>query len=51
VTALALQLAEVEAGPALASLEADLVAKLAQVKAAIAGEVRDAEGVDAARAA
>jgi DNA invertase Pin-like site-specific DNA recombinase len=48
---LAMQLAEVEAGPSLAGLEADLVGKLAQVRAAIAGEVRDAEGVDSARAA
>jgi DNA invertase Pin-like site-specific DNA recombinase len=48
---LAAQLAEVEAGPSLAGLESELLSKLAQVKAAIAGEVNDADGVNAARAA
>jgi hypothetical protein len=48
---LAAQLAEVEAGPSLAGLEAHLVGRLAQVRAAIAGEVREAEGVEAVRAA
>jgi hypothetical protein len=48
---LAAQLAEVEAGPSLAGLESELLAKLAQVRAAITGEVTDAAGVDAARSA
>ena len=38
-------------GPSLADLETELLAKLAQVRAAITGEVTDAAGVDAARAA
>ncbi len=45
------QLAEVEGGPPLSGLEAELIHKLARVRAAIAGEVKDAEGVAAAQAA
>jgi DNA invertase Pin-like site-specific DNA recombinase len=48
---LATQLTEVEAGPALAEVESELLAQLAQIRAAIAGEVTDAEGVAAVRAA
>ncbi|HEX3241132.1 MAG TPA: recombinase family protein [Solirubrobacterales bacterium] len=45
------QLAEVEAGGATRDLEAEVVEKLAAIRAAVAGEVKDADGVDAARAA
>jgi site-specific DNA recombinase len=48
---LATQLTEVEAGPALAEVESELLAQLAHIRAAIAGEVKDAEGVAAVRAA
>ncbi|HEX6781566.1 MAG TPA: recombinase family protein [Solirubrobacterales bacterium] len=45
------QLADVEAGGATRDLEAEVVEKLTAIRAAVAGEVQDAEGVDAARAA
>jgi DNA invertase Pin-like site-specific DNA recombinase len=45
------QLAEVEAGTDLEGVEADLIEKLARVRAALAGRVKDASGVDAVRAA
>jgi DNA invertase Pin-like site-specific DNA recombinase len=48
---LANQLAEVEAGPNLAGVESDLVEQLARIRAALAGKVTDAAGVDAVRAA
>jgi DNA invertase Pin-like site-specific DNA recombinase len=48
---LASQLAEVEAGTDLEGVETDLIEKLAQIRAALAGRVKDAAGVDAVRAA
>ena len=48
---LAEQLKEVEAGPALAEVESELLAQLARIRAAVAGEVKDAESVAAVRAA
>jgi site-specific DNA recombinase len=47
---LAAQLAEVKAGPKLDGLEDEVIEQLAAIRAAIAGEVRDAAGVDGARA-
>jgi DNA invertase Pin-like site-specific DNA recombinase len=48
---LAEQLTEVEAGPDLAGVEAELVEQLARIRAALAGEIADSAGVDAVRAA
>jgi DNA invertase Pin-like site-specific DNA recombinase len=48
---LADQLAEVEAGPDFADIETELVVQLARTRAALAGKVTDAAGVDAVRAA
>jgi DNA invertase Pin-like site-specific DNA recombinase len=48
---LAAQFAELQAGPALAEVESELLAQLARIRAAVAGEVKDAEGVAAVRAA
>lgn len=48
---LASQLAEVEAGPGLAGVEGELLEKLAHIRAALAGKVTDASGIDAVRAA
>jgi DNA invertase Pin-like site-specific DNA recombinase len=48
---LATQLAEVEAAPDLAGVESELLEQLARIRAAVAGEVSDAEGVEAVRAA
>jgi DNA invertase Pin-like site-specific DNA recombinase len=48
---LAGQLAEVEAGTDLEGAEADLIEKMAEIRAALAGRVCDAPGVDAVRAA
>jgi DNA invertase Pin-like site-specific DNA recombinase len=48
---LAGQLAEVKAGPDLSGLEADLVEELARIRAIVAGQITDAEGVDGVRAA
>ncbi|HEX8754112.1 MAG TPA: recombinase family protein [Solirubrobacterales bacterium] len=48
---LADQLAEVEAGPDLAGMESELVEQMARIRAALAGRVSDAAGVDAVRAA
>jgi DNA invertase Pin-like site-specific DNA recombinase len=45
------QLAEIEAGPSLAGMESELVEQLARIRAALAGKVTDATGVDAVRAA
>jgi len=45
------QLAQIEAGGATRDLEAEVVEKLAAIRAAVAGEVKDADGVDAARSA
>lgn len=45
------QLAEVEAGPNLAGMESELLEQLARIRAAVAGEVNDAAGMDAVRAA
>ncbi len=44
------QLAEVESGATLADVEVDVLAKLAHIRAAVAGEVSDREGVAAVRA-
>lgn len=46
-----MRLAEIEADTSLECVEAETVAKLAQIRAAIAGEVSDRDGVDAVRAA
>jgi len=48
---LALQLAEVEAGPDLAGVEGELMEQLARIRAALAGKVTDANGIDAVRGA
>ncbi|HST69023.1 MAG TPA: recombinase family protein [Solirubrobacterales bacterium] len=48
---LASQLAEVEAGPSLANVEDELMEQLARIRAALAGKVIDASGIDAVRAA
>ena len=48
---LAVQLAEVKAGPNLVGMESDVIDLLARIRAAVAGEVNDAAGVAAARAA
>jgi site-specific DNA recombinase len=48
---LALQLQAAEADPTLVGLEAGLLERLAQIRAALAGQVTDAAGVDAVRAA
>jgi len=45
------QLAEVEAGTDLMGVEAELIEKLAQIRVALAGRVKDAAGIDAVRAA
>jgi DNA invertase Pin-like site-specific DNA recombinase len=47
---LATQLAEVKAGPKLEGLEDDVLGQLAEIRAAVAGEVKDADGVEGARA-
>jgi Recombinase zinc beta ribbon domain len=43
--------AEAEADPDLSDVEADVLRKLTEIRKAIAGEVKDAEGVEAVRAA
>lgn len=48
---LASQLQAAEADPALVGIEAGLLERLAQIRAALAGQVTDAAGVDAVRAA
>ena len=48
---LAAQLAEVKAGPDLAGVESELLEQLERIRAAVVGEVSDAAGVDAVRAA
>jgi DNA invertase Pin-like site-specific DNA recombinase len=45
------QLAEVKAGPDLSSLESELLEHLAHIRAVVAGEVSDADGVAGVRAA
>lgn len=48
---LASQLQAAEADPALVGIEAGLLERLAQIRAALADQVTDAAGVDAVRAA
>jgi DNA invertase Pin-like site-specific DNA recombinase len=43
------QLAEVKAGPKLEGLEDEVIEQLTHIRAAVAGEVRDAAGVEGAR--
>jgi DNA invertase Pin-like site-specific DNA recombinase len=51
VERLAAQFAEVKAGEALRDVEQELLEQLAQIRAAVAGAVKDAEGVEAVRSA
>ena len=44
------QMAEIESGPDLSDAETDVLEKLARIRAAIAGEIQDAEGIAAVRA-
>jgi len=45
------KLSEIEAGPELRDLESEILAQLAHIRAVVAGQVRDAKGVDGVRAA
>jgi hypothetical protein len=51
VERMAAQLTEVQAGEALTDVEQELLEQLAHIRAAIAGAVKDAEGVEAVRSA